>query len=206
MHVKVSRYTLEIPAGSTTYLVNTLSGASVALGDAERQGVDAILAEVATSGAVQPERRRVADPLLGNGFLVPAETDELAAALEKYDRGRSDPGVVLLTVATTMECNMGCYYCFEDRKSTEKLGGTDVDAIVRFVADWLRENGRLHVTWFGGEPLLAKDFVLEASRALMRLTASLGAHYSAGMVSNGYNLDSGHGAGAAEITALAASR
>ena len=84
---------------------------------------------------------------------------------------------------------MGCYYCFEDRTSSEKLATGDIDAIVRFAADRLPANGHLHVTWFGGEPLLQKDFVFEASKALIQLTERLHARYSASMVSNGYNLD-----------------
>ncbi len=188
MHAKVSRYTLVIPVGPKTHFVNTFSGASIALGEAEREGVEAVFAEAA-SGPVRPEWGRVADLLLDNGFLVPVDTDEIAGALEKYDRVRSDPNIMSLTIATTMQCNMGCYYCFEDRKSTASLDGGDIDAIIRFVADRLPVNGRLHITWFGGEPLLAKVFVLEASRALMDLAASRSAGYSASMVSNGYNLD-----------------
>lgn len=189
MHVKVSKYTLTIPTGPITYLVNTFSGASIALGEAERQGVAAIFEEVATSGVVREEQSQVVELLIANGFLVPIEVDELVVALDKYDRGRSNLEVMSLTIATTMECNMGCYYCFEDRTSTAKLNGQDVNAIVQFVADRLPKKGRLHVTWFGGEPLLAKDFVLETSRALMQLAANLQAHYSASMVTNGYNLD-----------------
>jgi uncharacterized protein len=188
MQLKLSRYTVTMPAGPVAYLFNTFSGATIVLGLAERLAVETIFADIAATGESLAHAATVG-LLCENGFLVPADTDEIAVALEKYDQGRGNPDVVSLTIATTMECNMGCYYCFEDRTSSERLQSTDIDAIVQFASDRLPPQGALHVTWFGGEPLLAKDFVLAASKALIELAASRQADYSASMVSNGYHLD-----------------
>lgn len=188
MRLKVSRYTVTMPTGHVTYLFNTFSGATIALASAERLAIEAILADIASLGesADHPQTVRL---LCENGFLVPADTDEISNAIEKYDLGRNNDNAVSLTIATTMECNMGCYYCFEDRTSSERLEGTDIGAIVQFASDRLPPGGILHVTWFGGEPLLAKDFVLAASAALIQLTERRQARYTASMVSNGYHLD-----------------
>ncbi|WP_027820903.1 radical SAM/SPASM domain-containing protein, partial [Paraburkholderia bannensis] len=190
MQIKISRYTLRIPAGAVTYLVNTLSGASVALAPAELRAIEVLFDDLANDQVITPERQGLIELLMNSGFLVPIEVDERAAALEKYDRSRSNHDVLSLTIATTMECNMGCYYCFEDRLSAEKLAVPDIEGVVRFVSSRLREKGKLHVNWFGGEPLLAKDFVFEASRALIQLAESRQAGYSATIVTNGYHLDS----------------
>ena len=67
------------------------------------------------------------------------------------------PGKDGLTITTTVDCNLGCYYCYEDR-STDALSREegDVDAIVAMARRMLVGSGkrRLHVDWYGGEPLL----------------------------------------------------
>src|SRR5947209_7830335 len=47
-------------------------------------------------------------------FLVPVEWDALAAIRARFRRAREQTPAVL-TVTTTMDCNLGCYYCYEDR-------------------------------------------------------------------------------------------
>ena len=85
-----------------------------------------------------------------------------------------------------MNCNLACYYCYESR-SGERLRGSDVKAIVSWVAERLTAapDSGLHVDWYGGEPLLNSDFIESSSKALQQLCASLAAPYSASIITNG---------------------
>ncbi len=111
--------------------------------------------------------------------------DELAAIRERYwlARGRTP---MVLTLTTTQDCNLGCYYCYESR-SGAALNARDIPAIVNWVRDRLSASAKdsIHVDWYGGEPLLNLEFVENASAALQGLCAELDVSYSASIISNG---------------------
>jgi uncharacterized protein len=119
------------------------------------------------------------------GFLVPTEKDELAEVRERFRRARVETPIVL-TITTTMDCNLACYYCYEER-SAEQLSLGDVPAIVHLARNRLRESGKrsLHVDWYGGEPLLNVEFLETASQALQSLCSDEGIAYRASVISNG---------------------
>ena len=85
------------------------------------------------------------ESLRRGGFLVQAHFDELQAVRERYWRARGETPVVL-TITTTMDCNLGCYYCYEER-SGKALKSTDISAIVDLAKDLVARSGRhsLHV-------------------------------------------------------------
>jgi uncharacterized protein len=123
--------------------------------------------------------------LLAEGFLVNELFDEVAVVRETYWRARGETPMVL-TITTTMDCNLGCYYCYETR-SHESGQLHNIDEIVDFAKTKLRaSNGRsLHVDWYGGEPLLNLNFLEATSYALQNACAELEATYVASVVSNG---------------------
>src|SRR5262245_26890293 len=119
------------------------------------------------------------------GFLVDRGSDELLTIRERYWRARGETPVVL-TITTTMDCNLGCYYCYEER-SSNKLELRDVDAIVELARRKVSASGRhsLHVDWYGGEPLLNLEFLEAASKALQAYCSREGVSYVASIISNG---------------------
>ena len=94
-----------------------------------------------------------------------------------------------LTICPTMGCNFDCPYCFEDHfagKMTPEVQD-DVVALATRLLD--ASNAKdIHVTWFGGEPLLAPDIVESLSERLMALAEERGGSYAAGIITNGYLL------------------
>ncbi|HEY6234379.1 MAG TPA: radical SAM protein, partial [Candidatus Elarobacter sp.] len=125
------------------------------------------------------------DLLRRGGFLVDRDTDELAIVRERYWRARGETPAVL-TITTTIDCNLGCYYCYEQR-STEALAVHDVGAVVELARKQLAKGNKraLHVDWYGGEPLLNVEFMEAASYALQAMCASEGIRYVSSVISNG---------------------
>lgn len=119
------------------------------------------------------------------GFLVPQLQDELQIIRERYWRARGETPVVL-TITTTMDCNLGCYYCYEER-SGSALKSTDIEAIVDLARSRVVASGRhsLHVDWYGGEPLLNLDFLEAASSELQAYCTREAVSYVASIISNG---------------------
>jgi len=66
--------------------------------------------------------------LRDGGFLIEIAADEVAAIRERFRVARRETPIVL-TVTTTLDCNLGCYYCYEER-SQNRLSIEHVDQIV----------------------------------------------------------------------------
>lgn len=119
------------------------------------------------------------------GFIVPLRLDEVEEIRERYWRARVETPVVL-TITTTMDCNLGCYYCYEER-SGAKLELADVASIVDLARQAVESSGNrsLHVDWYGGEPLLNAGLIDAASVALQDYCARANIKYVASIISNG---------------------
>ncbi len=181
-----SRYNFCVPAGTSVLVYNTNTGALIRL-----EGDDGSLIGCwLSSGRRNLEWElpgAVADLLRTGGFVVPAGTDELASVRERYWRARDETPMVL-TVTTTQDCNLGCFYCYEER-SGDKLGESDVAGLVAFAKRSLegRASRSLHVDWYGGEPLLNVAFLESASLALQQMCREAGVAYHGSVISNGTN-------------------
>lgn len=123
--------------------------------------------------------------LMRGAFLTARHEEQVAAVRERFDRAR-DGSPPILTITTTMECNLGCYYCYEER-SGKSLKAQDIDQVLSLAERMIGESPRpsLHVDWYGGEPLLNLEFMEAASARLIALTESAGARYTASIISNG---------------------
>ena len=112
------------------------------------------------------------------------------AALETMGRVACGFGHgIALTICPTMGCNFDCPYCFEDhgRGKMSPQVQDDVVALATRMLDASNEKD-IHVSWFGGEPLLAPDVIESLSMRLMALAEERGGTYVASIVTNGYLL------------------
>ena len=88
-----------------------------------------------------------------------------------------------------MGCNFDCPYCFEDhgRGKMSQEVQDDVVALAKRMIDACGVK-KLHVTWFGGEPLLVPDVIDSLSKRLMALVDEPDGTFDAGIITNGYLL------------------
>jgi uncharacterized protein len=116
---------------------------------------------------------------------VDPDADEVEPVRERYWTARGRAPVVLV-VTTTMECNLGCYYCYESR-SGDAIGADSAEQLARVAAERLERQGKrsLHVNWYGGEPLLNIEAMERGSLAIQRHCEEAGVAYHASVLSNG---------------------
>ena len=135
----------------------------------------------APEGALREELRK-------KWFLVPADLDQHAAALElrKTLQTMEPPANRLkkYTVFTTTACNARCFYCYEKDWTPRTMDPETADRLADYM---LAHSGgkRFQIDWFGGEPLVNL-------RVIDRISARLrdaGAAYRSHMTSNGYLFD-----------------
>jgi uncharacterized protein len=183
--LRSSRYNFCVPLGDDNVLYNAGTGASVRLSGQDARELAQLLCGPPRRVAAKTIPRTLLATLRRGGFLVDHEFDELDMIRERYWHARGRTPMVI-TLTTTQDCNLGCYYCYEER-SRDALAEGDVPAIVDWTRQRLVASGKdsLHVDWYGGEPLLNVDFIDAASAALQSLCEEIGVSYSASVISNG---------------------
>lgn len=127
--------------------------------------------------------------LIANGYLVTYGQDELAQVQQTYFAQRHDRSALALTIAPTMACNLACGYCFQGlNKDLRKLDERVPNAIVDMVKRQTGTLRSLNVTWYGGEPLMAKKEIFALADHLIAHCDRHGIQYSSSIVTNGYFL------------------
>jgi uncharacterized protein len=177
----VSRYNLSapVPGKKTVAIANLYKGTC-----AEYSPIELYLMSVLDE---IDEHHPIVERLAKRGLI--ANFDE-RAALEVMGRGFCAWGHSIgLTICPTMGCNFDCPYCFENHRAGKMSQEVqdDVVALAERMLDAI--NGKdVHVTWFGGEPLLGPDIIESLSRRLIALVEERGGEYHACIITNGYLL------------------
>lgn len=112
-------------------------------------------------------------------------------ALESISRLSSGGGrSISMTICPTTNCNFDCPYCFEEHKGGMMSEEVQRDVVV-LAEKMLFYSGAksFHVTWFGGEPLMAPSVIEDLTREFISLADKAGAVYKAKIITNGYLLD-----------------
>ncbi len=157
--------------------------------DAHLEEMDQCCHEVGDNFVNHGENATLQKMLLADGFLVDESMDELGKAKADYMASRNDPSLLMLTLAPTMACNLACGYCFQGlNKNVEKIDRRLPDAIVDFAKAQVETIKGLNITWYGGEPLMAKKEIFSLADRLISLCDKRGIQYSSMIVTNGYFL------------------
>jgi uncharacterized protein len=180
-----SRFNILVPLrGGRTLAYNGSSAATAIWDIAESEIYD----RVDRGEDVDPAHETVGD-LVRCGFIVPHDTDEVDLLRQQYETFRNDPRQMVLTIAPTLACNFGCDYCFQGQDKPHGIMSQRVqDAILEMASQASRSIKRLHVAWYGGEPLLALPVIESLSDHLISLCNRSSVAYDAMIVTNGYKL------------------
>jgi len=141
--------------GVRSQVYNGASGRHVSMSAGEHNAVLTWL----NQGQVANGHERLLERLVRARALVPIDADEVENLQHRYQRSRHDPTHLGLTVVTSLGCNFDCPYCFESKSPAlleERVGV----ALRKLLVDRLDDLSTFAVTWYGGEPLLARDALL----------------------------------------------
>ena len=143
-----SRYNFCFKTEDGLVLYNSKTGATVNFQGKDAGELTALLTGHKTNFESYQFDLDMIQSLLQNGFLVEDYRDELLEVRELYWKSRGATPIVL-TITTTMDCNLGCYYCYESR-TKHKLEYADLDAIL----------DGLHETYLGNPKRKPANFPL----------------------------------------------
>ena len=93
-----------------------------------------------------------------------------------------------LILLPTEKCNFRCTYCYEDF-AIGRMSQAVVSGVKRLLETRISTLDCLGVSWFGGEPLLAKDIMFDVGTFAHNLCAEHGVSFASHTTTNGYLLD-----------------
>ena len=115
-----------------------------------------------------------------------ADREEMEALLQRAKRMMDE--CLFVTIMPTEGCNFRCPYCYESHMPRSMRRET-LDQIQAYLVDQAPRFRNLRLNWFGGEPTLCKDIMLETCALVQEVQAAHAFRYSGGMTTNGYLLD-----------------
>lgn len=122
------------------------------------------------------------------GMIVPDGEDEAEALISRRKQADTDPAHFYLTVLPTFDCNLRCWYCYEQHKAHSNMTPETLQRVIRLI-DKLTADSRLkylHLGFFGGEPLLPfKKVVWPLLQEASRLCAERGVKLLLQFTTNG---------------------
>lgn len=128
--------------------------------------------------------------LLKLGVLVDVNTNENILYESKYYDELFDRKL-FLTILPTGDCNFRCSYCFEAEQHMSRVAMSEnaKSAVCKFIQKQIHNYTALHVSWFGGEPLVQSQIIKNLSENIIKICKARCIPYSAEIVTNGFLLD-----------------
>ncbi len=154
MKVKISKYTFLFDMENNEFFIyNTLSNALVEIDKETYEYLQSV-----KKNRESIDRKKIDtelfDVLIKKLFLSENDKDDLLTYKSIIHSVRDQKEYMHLTIAPTMNCNFQCHYCFEKNKKEYYMTERTMDAIILYVKS-IKELKHIHLTWFGGEPLMA---------------------------------------------------
>ncbi|MEW6413486.1 MAG: radical SAM protein [Candidatus Zixiibacteriota bacterium] len=168
-------------------LFNSVTGAMAELDPNSYSQVSAVLKN--PLGESAENNLALRQQLVYGGFLIEDDVHELAQQKMYYNRGRFGKDLLTLAIAPTLDCNLTCDLCY-GRQHKMKMRPPVEKFLVSFLDKTIRKAEKIHVTWFGGEPLLEIDTIERIQRHLADKAAGYGIElFASTIITNGALLD-----------------
>lgn len=161
--MKFSQFNNTVPYKDKIVLYNAFSNNFLLVEPLLRDLLEAAKAENNAEG-IANYHPQFYTALQAKGFLVDETLDEIAAVKEYSARIDSNANRYHLIINPTMNCNFKCWYCYESHIKDSKMTEPTMDNVKKHISNVVLNQPGLkyfHLDWFGGEPLLFFDKVID---------------------------------------------
>ena len=121
--------------------------------------------------------------LVEKGFIVDELTDE-----DEILRNRANTIVLQdssfhLTINPTLDCNFSCWYCYEEKREGTVMKEDVLSSVKKLLAKLGKRYKHIHVSFFGGEPLLCfQNVIVPIYETLKRICKEQTCDYSTSFI------------------------
>lgn len=184
---KSSRYNKFFYENNSLLLFNTLSRACLKIQEDE---IDIVKKILTNESACSENNNVYQDILIKNGFLLNENINEINIIEYLYNSNYFRNDEINVVLVPTLKCNCKCPYCFEAGYKNEIHEEDDYFRVLKEFADQnFRDKKKVHISLFGGEPLLRKDELFSYLDYLTKQSVGYNYKLSVNIVTNGVLLD-----------------
>lgn len=149
--MKFSKYNFSFPSKDTFILYNSASDAVLQINQR--------LMEIYNEYYYQPQKIESFAPdfyrqLVKKKFIVDSNINEFEQVLKQWQIKDESSDNYIITINPTLDCNLKCWYCYEQHKEGSMMSLEIQDAIVNLIYDKMNSHKRVTLSFFGGEPFL----------------------------------------------------
>lgn len=199
---QASYYNMVVDHGQTTLLFNGVSSALLALNSRVAESLAPFMGDKRDRKAgtgystwrrspffeedLPQSVKSIFPSLVGSGVFVEAGKDERDMLRRSYINNRAR-APLFVTITTTLDCNMRCYYCYQKDDKLEHMSIETCDEIIHWTISQIKaqQPTKFYVDWYGGEPMLNQPVIDRYSAAVIEYCDSAGVDYKASMICNG---------------------
>lgn len=197
--MKASRYNTLFQAENGTHLAfNAMSSGFATLTPVQYEEAQKMLGDPDGYECETEETKQLKKDLIKGRFLIDDNVDEhkILKARDLSEKFNTDR--LSLTICPTLQCNLNCLYCYQTQFTFQemvqqalnvKMSDEVKKGLKRFIGQRADKLYSFHAEWYGGEPLLGLDSVVELSSEFKKICEQNNCLYTSGMVTNGYTLD-----------------
>lgn len=127
--------------------------------------------------------------MIEKGFVLDDQTDEYDILEDKFCKTSSN-GLYHIMILPTYQCNLRCWYCVQDHKDLWMSKDT-VREIKMLLRNKVNDDSikAIRLSWFGGEPLLGYETILDITSFTKHLTSDVNKPFICDITTNGTLLD-----------------
>lgn len=144
-----------------TLLYNLVNGTMIELNNKEKEIVFELLNNINNS-----KNSSLFEELYECGFIIDDDFDEIKEIKKRFWRNALSEDLYEFTIIPTLKCINNCIYCYEKNIDYPlfNLSSKDYDNIEKYI---VKLNSKvININWYGGEPLLAKQDIINFSKKL----------------------------------------
>ena len=169
---------------------------TTSLAEVEKTHIDLLNVPRFDYDTLPTDTKQFIDGLKQGGFVLDDQADELKILKFAYNSSKYERMGLGFTIAPTLRCNFACTYCYEQSgENQDKRDGQNTfmpkdvqQELLKYIERAAKIVKGVHITWYGGEPLLGKEIIFDLSQKIIAITEENKVGYSAGMITNGYLL------------------
>lgn len=158
--MKLSKYTIFIDNADQHIVYNTASDSMMIC---VHEIVQLIREHTNNINDIQNIHPTLYDYLKEKKFIVPQDLNETETLIKFFEKEFDNDNEISITINPTMNCNLRCWYCYEERLAHSNMKQETIESIKKLLSSITRKSNlkSLHLSFFGGEPLLGFKFCVD---------------------------------------------
>lgn len=180
--MKASTYNYIIPNGEQSIFFNGISEAFFEVPSEKAE----LYAEIIQNPSEYLDSfKSFIDKMMDRGFVLEDIINETESLEKKYHTVLEED-LYHIMILPTYQCNLRCWYCIQDHKNmwmSKETAQQIKDLLIKKIKD--NSIKRIRLSWFGGEPLLGYNYIIDITSFAKHLTHESGKDFSCDITTNG---------------------